>query len=267
MVTQSKDLWTLVHHSQQIDPRDLTAAIEEQVNMGDLDYRTCVLIRDSLKALRHYWGPQRVAVWLEASPAGQKIESICKREWDDDRGFPSLMRRVMDVTQPETIRQFLQEISSHAPPPARIRIGGAVALILAGFLLRRTDRVDLVDETRADFALLPPIHAEIENRYGLGFARFPPRCLPQNWQQRIHFLDSFGQLRVYLIDVYDVFLSKLTSKLEKDFFDLRELAFRLDKAMLASRLSESTASLFAASDLRQRAEHNWYVLYGEPLPS
>lgn len=37
MVVLSKDLWTLAQHQQHIDPRDLTAAIEDQVARRDLD--------------------------------------------------------------------------------------------------------------------------------------------------------------------------------------------------------------------------------------
>ena len=70
MVAQAKDLWSLIDSRIQIDPRDLTDAVEAQVASGDLDYRTRVLIRDSLKALRHYWGQSRVEAWLAASPAG-----------------------------------------------------------------------------------------------------------------------------------------------------------------------------------------------------
>jgi len=60
----AKELWDLVQTQQHLDPRDLTLAIEDQVIRQDLDYRSCVLIRDSVKALRNYWGPERLSAWL-----------------------------------------------------------------------------------------------------------------------------------------------------------------------------------------------------------
>jgi hypothetical protein len=69
------------------------------------------------------------------------------------------------------------------------------------------------------------------------------------------------------VDVYDVFLSKLFSARTKDRDDLRALVPQLDKDPLIRKLKETTGSMLAAESLRQRAEQNWYILYGEPLPS
>jgi hypothetical protein len=45
------------------------------------------------------------------------------------------------------------------------------------------------------------------------------------------------------------------------------LAPQLARETLAERLRETTASLLAEGTYRQRAEENWYILFGEPLPS
>ncbi|OAI41863.1 hypothetical protein AYO40_02120 [Planctomycetaceae bacterium SCGC AG-212-D15] len=266
MVVQTKDLWALVEHQQHIDPQDLTAAIEDQVTRRDLDYRSRVLIRDSVKALRHYWGPERVSAWLESSPHGREIETICRGPWDDDRGFSSLMRRVMDVTRPETIEQYLRELGGHVRKPLHLDIGGSAALILSGHLLRRTGDIDVVDEVpaeiRAQHALLEAMHA----RYGLELAHFQRHDLPLGWEQRRHTQRAFDQLQVALVDVYDIFLSKLFSIRTKDFDDLRALLPQLDKEKIIRQLGETTHSMLAAPDLRERARHNWYILFGENLP-
>lgn len=60
---------------------------------------------------------------------------------------------------------------------------------------------------------------------------------------------------------------QLFSKREKDLDDLRVLAPQLDKETLERQLIETTATLRSDPVLRQNAEKNWYILYGETLPS
>jgi hypothetical protein len=262
-----KDLWSLVHTREHLDPSDLTAAIEDQVRSGDLDYRTCVLIRDSVKALRSYWGETRLSAWLETSPVGKKIEEVCNRKWDDDRGFPSLMRRVMDVTRPETIEQFLRELGMEIPRPLRVDVGGSASLILGGYLLRKTEDIDVVDEVPAEIRSRYKLLEDLQQRYGLGLTHFQRHYLPAGWEQRLHSRTPYGQLQVYLVDVYDVFLSKLFSDRDKDRTDVRFLYPQLDKETVLRKLKETTQSWLAVPDLLEKAERNWYVFYGEPLPS
>ena len=63
--------------------------------------------------------------------------------------------------------------------------------------------------------------------------------------------DRFGGLEVFLVHPYDIFLGKLFSSREKDRDDLRVLAGGLDRTALAARYVTA----------------NWYIVYGEPLPS
>jgi hypothetical protein len=104
-------------------------------------------------------------------------------------------------------------------------------------------------------------------RYRLRLAHFQSHYLPSGWDQRVHSLGTFGRLQVFLVDVYDVFLSKLFSRREKDRDDLRVLAPQLDKEILTRRLRETAAPLSSDPNLRPSAEQNWYILFGEPLPS
>jgi hypothetical protein len=87
------------------------------------------------------------------------------------------------------------------------------------------------------------------------------------WEQHVHSLPPYGQLQVYLLDVYDVFLSKLFSGRTKDRKDLKELAPQLDKETLSRRLKDTTQSMLAAPALHEKADTNWYMLYGEHLPT
>ena len=41
----------------------------------------------------------------------------------------------------------------------------------------------------------------------------------------------------------------------------------LDRQTLAQRLRDTTATMLASEGLRKRAAQNWYILFGEQLPS
>jgi hypothetical protein len=267
MPVKARDLWSLVLDHQWVDPGELADAIAEQVVHGDLDYRTRLLIRDSVQALRQHWDPSRVAEWLDRTAVGQQIMAICKGPWDDDRGFSSLVGRVMEATKPETIKQFLRELSVQVRKPLRLEIGGSVALMLPGLLNRRTEDVDIVDEVPAEIRTQHKLIADLKVRYGLEPAHFQQHYLPSGWNSRLRYFDTYGDLRVYLVDPYDVLLSKLFSIRTKDLDDLRAVVPQLEKETLVRRLKENTLSALSAPDLRQRAEQNWFILFGESLPA
>ncbi|MCI0455661.1 MAG: DUF6036 family nucleotidyltransferase [Gemmataceae bacterium] len=269
MPVQARDLWDLVPGKPQIDPHDLAEAVESQAAEGGaLDYRTRLLIRDSVEALKGYWGERRVKEWLASSPARAPIERICAESFERP-GFPSIKERLMEKTDPATVEQLFRELGSRIRLRHRVRlaVGGSVALILPGYLERATEDIDVVDEIPAEIRSQHALLDELRKRYGLLLAHFQSHYLPSGWENRLHYLDTFGDLQVYLVDAYDVFLSKLFSIRTKDLDDMRMLVPQLDKDTLTQRFKETTASMLAAEDLRKRAEQNWYILYGEPLPS
>jgi len=258
------DLWSLVLDRQEVDPDQLVEAIEDQVKRADLDFRSRLLIRDSLDALRERWGPARIRAWLDRCPEGRTIADIWREDLGEP-GFPSLARRIMEPTRPETIRQMFREIGQkiHPRKPIRLYVGGSGALILRGVLWRRTEDIDIVDELPPEMRAEHQLLDELNRRYNLYFGHFQSHYLPSGWQSRAQFLDDYGDLQVYLVDVYDIVLSKLFSIRAKDLDDLRMLVPRLDKEELTDRFKRSTASMLAAQDLGQRAQRNWYILFGE----
>jgi hypothetical protein len=266
MVAQTKDLWSLVLDRHQLDPDDLAGAVQDQARGDELDFRTRLLIRDSVLALQNHWGQKRLLAWLDRCPARARIESILQEDLGEP-GFPSLFRRVMETTRPEQVREYFRELGMHVHRPLRLYVGGSIALILPGHLSRTTEDVDVVDEVPAELRSQPELLNQLAERFDLHLAHFQSHYLPMGWQQRVHSLDSFGLLQVFLVDVYDVFLSKLFSIRTKDRDDLRILKPQLDKEVLIRRLKETTASMLAAPPLRQRAADNWYILYGEALPT
>ena len=94
MATQTLDLWSLVRGRPQIDPNDLADAVVQQAAEEPLDYRTRLLIRDSVEALTGYWGRQRAERWLTECPLHDKIEAI-SHEGFDEIGFPSIRKQVV----------------------------------------------------------------------------------------------------------------------------------------------------------------------------
>jgi len=82
MATSTLDLWSLVRGRPQIDPHDLADAVVHQAAEAPLDYRTRLLIRDSVDALKGYWGGPRAERWLTECPLHDKIETICRDEYE-----------------------------------------------------------------------------------------------------------------------------------------------------------------------------------------
>jgi hypothetical protein len=148
-----------------------------------------------------------------------------------------------------------------------VAVGGSVAIMLQAELSRATEDIDVVDEVPAEVRSL---HAELDQLrqlYGLRLTHFQSHFLPAGWEGRLHSLGSFGRLDVSLVDIHDLFLSKLFSPRDKDLADLRVLLPQVDREVLLRRLHESCQSFLAEAALRAHAERNWYVLTGEALPA
>jgi hypothetical protein len=261
-----KDLWGLVKYRPQVDPNDLAAAVEQEAAHEPLDYRTRLLIRDSVKALQDYWGPEPFAAWLAASPQRSRIEAI-SQEGFERPGFPSLAERLMEKTDPEEIKRYLRELGMTLHRPLRLQIGGSAALMLPGYLSRPTDDIDVVDEVPVELRTQYELLGQLKKRYGLELNHFQSHHLPSGWEKRLHSLEPLGKLHVFLVDAYDVVLSKLGSAREKDRDDLRAVLAHLDRETLVRRLRETAAKLLLDTRFGLNAEHNWYILFGEPLPT
>jgi hypothetical protein len=203
--------------------------------------------------------------WLAGSPTRDRIEAICEEKFERP-GFPTIAERLMAKTDPEVIEQLLRRLGTRLHRPARVVIGGSAALILQGFLSRQMEVIEIVDEVLPEIRIGHKLMDQLKADYGLYLTHFLPCYLPSGWESRVHTLGAFGQLQVALVDVYDVFLSKLFSVRKEDLDDLRLLLPQLDKGTLVRRLKETTASFQASEYLRTRAQDFWYILFGESLP-
>ena len=235
MTTPTLDLWSLVRGRPQIDPNDLADAIVHQAAEEPLDYRTRLLIRDSVNALRAYWGANRVERWLTKNAGSNKIRVVCEDEFEKV-GFPAIEKRIMEKTDPDTIEQYFREISRRVQRKMRLPVGGSAALISPGLLVCHTDGIDVVDEAPQELRPRRQLLEELKQRYGMMLAHFQQHYLPTGWHNRLHFHAAYGELEVHYVDPIDIFLGKLTSIRTKDLDDLRILAPQLDKSTIVQRL-------------------------------
>jgi hypothetical protein len=251
---------------QPIDADSLASAIEYEIlHAGQgLDFRTRLLIRDSLNALNAHWGSTEINNRL--SRCGQQLNAIRDEDLGEP-GFPSLAHRIMESTKSETVLQFLRELGTNCPQPTRLEIGGAIAGILTGMLSRHTEDIDIVDEIPVIIRSQHDKLHELADRYGLSLTHFQSHFLPTGWQNRLRPFDRYGNIEVFLVDPADLFIGKLFSPRAKDRDDLRAMALQLDKTSLENRLRESAAALRAEPRLAQFAADNWYIVYGQPLPA
>jgi hypothetical protein len=265
MALQTLDLWSLVQDRPQIDPNDLADAIVTQAAEEGLDYRTRMLIRDSIEALRHFWGSKKLETWLAHCPFKERVTLICQEDFDKI-GFPSLKRRIMDKTKPERVRQLFELVGKQLRQVVRVYVAGSIALILPGFLSRRTEDINVVGEVPEEIRKNHALTNQLEKTFGLHFGQVQTHYFPMCWQDRAYSFDFFGDLHVFLLDVYDVFLSKLFSARLKDQEDMLVLTPQLDKSVLIENLKTTAKSLLAAPRLLEIAKGNWQILFGETLP-
>jgi hypothetical protein len=266
MKTKPLDLWTLVRGRPQIDPNDLADAVVAQVAEEPLDYRTKLLIRDSVEALKNYWGEPRVDAWLTGCSRRNNIGEICNEEFNEI-GFPSIRKRLMDKTDPDTIRQYFRQLGYELRDTVKIAVGGGCALILPGYVSRFTEDIDVVGEVPEEIRTKYQFLDEMEKLHGLHMGHVQPHYFPLGWRDRVHAFGIFNHLQVSLVDVYDVFLSKLFSIRVKDMGDLKVLLPQLDKEVLVDRFQRTCNDFLAAPRLKEIAEKNWNILFGEELPS
>ena len=263
---KTRDLWTLVRGSgPQIDPHDLADAVVNEAAHEPLDYRTRLLIRDSVDALKGHWGNERVERWLSESPGHDKIEGVCREDFDEI-GFPSIKKRLMDKTDPESIRQYFQKLGFGLRQTVQISVGGGCALILPGYLSRFTEDINVVGEVPEPIRTQYQLLDELEKLHGLHMGHVQSHYFPSGWQSRVHSFGVYNHLQVSLVDVYDVFLSKLFSVRFKDMGDLKLLAPQLEKDTLVHRFRETCQDFLTAPRLQEIASQNWKILFGEDLP-
>jgi hypothetical protein len=259
------DPWQLVWGQPYIDSRTLAAAIEEDLGRnGQPDFRTRLLVRDAAAAIRSFWGSRRFTRWLSTSPVAPMIRAILDEDLGTP-GFPSIRRRLVNSIDSPQIRQIFEILGRGIHGPLEVHIAGSIPTLIKGLTARPTADIDFVDEVPAEIRSQRAVLRKIETQFGLTLGHVQSHYLPAHWQDRRQWLGDFSELRVYLVDEYDIFVSKLSSKQEKHQLDLRVLAQKLDKSVAKRRLLTDGKAFLDDPGLKLQIEENWRFIFQEPL--
>jgi hypothetical protein len=248
-----------------IDGQTLAAAIEQDLQRNSRpDFRTRLLVRDAAVAIRSFWGQRRFAQWLAASPVGRQIRAILDEDLGQ-AGFPAIRRRLVDRIDSPQLHQIFEMLGQGLHGPIEVYIAGSIPTLIKGLTARPTGDIDFVDEVPAEVRRQRTVLRKIESQFGLTIGHVQSHYLPAHWKARRQWLGDFGGLRVYLVDEYDIFVSKLSSKQEKHQLDLRVLALKLDKDTARHRLLTDGRTFLDDPKLRPQIEENWRFIFQAPL--
>lgn len=259
------DPWELIWGQPYIDSETLAAAIERDLgNTPEPDFRTRLLVRDAARAIRSFWGKKRFAQWLARSPVGRQIGEIL-RESLGKPGFRHIRRRLVATIQKDDVERVFELLGQGVHERVEVYIAGSIPTLLEGLTYRPTDDIDFVNEVPAELRGQRAALNQIKAKYGLSLGHVQSHYLPANWKNRRRFFGDFGGIRVYLVDSYDVFISKLASNQEKHKDDLRVMAPKLDKEKVKRRLLEDGKLFLENPYDRPKIEANWHFIFREPL--
>lgn len=259
------DPWCMIWGQPYIDSRTLAAALEDDLRLNPRpDYRTRLLVRDAAKALRSFWGAKKFTRWLSVSPAAEQIRAILNESFDET-GFPHIGRRLVDSIGSTQIKQIFTLLGHNVHERVEVYIAGSIPTLIEGLTARPTEDIDIVDEVPEAIRKQRSVLRKIQSDYGLSIGHVQSHYLPAGWEKRRQFLGDFGGLRVYLVDLYDIFVSKLSSKQKKHQDDLRVLALKLDKDTAKQRLFRDGRAFLDDPRQRPQIEANWQFIYQEPL--
>jgi hypothetical protein len=259
------DPWALVWGQPFIDCPTLADAITQDLRQKrDPDFRTRLLARDALRAIRSFWRPDKFAHWVAVNPVGRQLQSILQENLGK-QGFPHIRRRLVTAIDQTQIKQIFDLLGRNIHQQVDVHVAGSIPTLIEGLTVRPTAGIDLVDEVPAEIRRQRKVLAKIEAEYGLQLGHVQSHYLPAHWEQRRNYLGDFGGLRVYLVDVYDVFVSKLSSKQEKHRQDLRVMAPKLDREKARRRLMRDGKAFLDDPGQRPQIEDNWRFIFQEPL--
>ena len=244
-----------------IDSQILALAIEQDLERDTRpDFRTRLLVRDATKALRSYWGVKKFSRWLADSPMGQRIREILKEDLGEP-GFPTIRRRLVASIDSSEIRQIFDLLGRGIRGPIDVYIAGSIPTLIKGLTARPTTDIDFVDEVPAELRNQRAVLRRIEVEFGLTLGHVQSHYLPVHWQDRRQWLGDFGGLRVYVVDEYDIFVRKLSSKKKKHQDDLRVLASKLDKDIARNRLLVDGRAFLEDPSSRSQIDENWQFIF------
>jgi hypothetical protein len=163
------------------------------------------------------------------------------------------------------VEQIFKLLGENIHERVEVAIAGSIPTLIKGLTSRPTTDIDFVDEVPPEIRKQTTVAQQIKIKFGLTLGHVQSHYLPSNWRNRRQFLGDFGQLRVYLVDPYDIFISKLSSKQQRHKDDLRVLAQTLDKTTARERLFRDGKQFVDNPFQRPEIEKNWDFIFLEPL--
>ena len=195
---------------------------------------------------------------------GRQIQSISRQELGQ-AGFPTITERLVDTIDSTQLAQILELLGRAIHDSVDIAIAGSIPTLITSLTARPTADIHFVDEVPAEIRRQRAILRKIRSQFGLTLGHVQSHYLPAGWMNRRRWLGEFGGLRVYLVDEFDIFVSKLSSKKEKHQLDLRVLALKLDRHKARHRLLTDGKAFLDNPALRPQIEENWRFIFREPL--
>ncbi|HYE68991.1 MAG TPA: DUF6036 family nucleotidyltransferase [Anaerovoracaceae bacterium] len=129
----------------------------------------------------------------------------------------------MEPVTPETLREFLTRLGEHYSNPATLYLLDGSALQLLDNPRQTLDIDYTTDLHPREQQALETIMNNLAVQYRLDIeavpiAEFVP--LPPGAEKRRHFIGRFGQIDVYLYDLYTIALSKIARGFDTDLEDV-----------------------------------------------
>jgi hypothetical protein len=217
------------------------------------DFRTRLLVRDCARAIRSFWGKRRFERWLNASRVGDRIRTILAEDLGKP-GFRYIRRRLVANPTRADIEQALELLGGRIHGRVEISIAGSIPTLIAGLTARPTDDIDIVTEVPSEIRGQREALRRIKSDYRLTLGHVQSHDLPSGWESRRHLLGDFGGIRAYLVDPYDIFVRKLSSRQEKHQQDLRVIAKSLDRESMRHRLFTAGKAFLDEPRLRAQIE-------------
>jgi hypothetical protein len=257
--------WELIWGQPYIDANRLASAIEfELASSSRQDFRTRLLIRDAVRALMSYKTARQFAEWMNHSPEKLKIEGILREDLGE-AGYHNIRERLVTNIKRNELEQVFELLARNISKRTEVCLAGSIPTLMTDLTARPTDDIDFIDEIPESIREQRGMLIQIARKYGLTLGHVQSHYLPKNWEARRQLFGTYGNLLVYVADEYDIFVSKLSSKLEKHQDDLRVMSNQLNKEIIKERLQGDGKAFLENSFDRPTIESNWEFIYREPL--
>jgi Nucleotidyltransferase of unknown function (DUF6036) len=156
-------------------------------------------------------------------------------------------------------KEFLEELDSLLKEPVTLHCIGGFAVVAAFGLRRATNDLDYFTlepkDCGAEIERLAGQRSALARRYKVHVQRAAVATVPEGYEDRLIelFPGHFKNMRLLVLEVYDLLLSKLSRNIDRDREDVKYLAqtFSLDPNALRRRYHDEMRAL-VIGDVKQR---------------